>query len=106
MSPSDGPDDAGIDHELSASLTAAAAQVEAALADGRALALSPEAVQALVAAGCRAYSAGKEAGREILPVDARSGVTATDVMNVASGLLKAADVSVFELGMWQGWTGR
>jgi hypothetical protein len=24
----------------------------------------------------------------------------------ASGLLRAADLAAFELGMWQGWTGR
>jgi hypothetical protein len=27
-------------------------------------------------------------------------------MITASGLLKAADLQVFELGMWQSWTGR
>jgi hypothetical protein len=27
-------------------------------------------------------------------------------MVTASGLLKAADLAVFELGMWQSWTGR
>jgi len=28
------------------------------------------------------------------------------VMLTASGLLRAADLAVFELGMWQSWTGR
>jgi hypothetical protein len=27
-------------------------------------------------------------------------------MVTASGLLKAANLAVFELGMWQSWTGR
>jgi hypothetical protein len=27
-------------------------------------------------------------------------------MVTASGLLRAADLAVFELGMWQSWTGR
>jgi hypothetical protein len=27
-------------------------------------------------------------------------------MLTASGLLRAADLAVFELGMWQSWTGR
>jgi len=39
-------------------------------------------------------------------LDGRSGVSPTDVMITASGLLKAADLQVFELGMWQSWTGR
>ena len=106
MSASDDYGDVPVDPELSAKVIAAAAAVNAALADGRALALSDEAVQAMLASATRAYSAVKEAGRSAPAVDPRSGVSATDVMNTASGLLKAADVSVFELGMWQGWTGR
>jgi hypothetical protein len=42
----------------------------------------------------------------MMPVSERGGVTSTDVMNTASGLLKAANLAVFELGMWQSWTGR
>ena len=41
-----------------------------------------------------------------LPLEPRSGVTPTDVMITASGLLRAANLAVFELGMWQSWTGR
>ena len=33
-------------------------------------------------------------------------VTPTEVMVTASGLLRAANLAVFELGMWQSWTGR
>ena len=40
-----------------------------------------------------------------MPV-AQELVSATEVMVTASGLLKAADLAVFELGMWQSWTGR
>ena len=36
----------------------------------------------------------------------RGGVSPTDVMVTASGLLSAANLAVFELGMWQSWTGR
>jgi len=47
-----------------------------------------------------------EAGEQVLPLPQRGGATATDVMVTASGLLKAANLAVFELGMWQSWTGR
>jgi hypothetical protein len=47
-----------------------------------------------------------EAGEQLLPLPERGGATATDVMVTASGLLKAANLAVFELGMWQSWTGR
>jgi len=84
-----------------------------ALADGLAQvakegpqALSPETVQALVALGCRAYAAHAEAGRAYPIVSAREALTSTDVMIACSALLKAADLQVFELGMWSSWTGR
>ena len=68
--------------------------------------LSEEALQALMAAVCRSYSARIEAGGSFPPLANRSRVTSTDVMVTASGLLKAANLAVFELGMWQSWTGR
>jgi hypothetical protein len=36
----------------------------------------------------------------------KNALSATDVMVTASGLLRAADLAAFELGMWQGCTGR
>ncbi len=91
--------------EASADARHLAAAIERALADGRSDLLSEEALQALMAALCRLYSAQVESGEKFLPV-AERGVTSTDVMATASGLLKAANLAVFELGMWQSWTGR
>ena len=91
---------------LSAAAIRVAAEIERALADGRLDALTPAALQALMAAVCRIYSARVAAGDQFLPVKQRSGVTSTDVMLTASGLLRSANLAVFELGMWQGWTGR
>jgi hypothetical protein len=83
-----------------------AAELERALASGRRDLLSTEALQALMAAVCKTYAAQIEAGEQMLPLPQRGGATATDVMITASGLLKAANLAVFELGMWQSWTGR
>ena len=83
-----------------------AAELERALADGRLDALSPEALQALVAAVARTYSAQNERELRLLPLAERSQVMDTDVMVLASALLKAVNLQVFELGMWQSWTGR
>jgi hypothetical protein len=83
-----------------------AAELERALARGRRDVLSTDALQALMAAVCKTYAAQIEAGEQLLPLPARGGATATDVMITASGLLKAANLAVFELGMWQSWTGR
>ncbi len=82
------------------------AEIDRALAQGRLDILPPEAMQALFASMCKLYSANVEQGAPYLPVGPRSGVTPTDVMVVASKLLRATNLQVFELGMWQSWTGR
>jgi hypothetical protein len=81
-------------------------EVERALEAGRTDVLPPEAVQALMAAACRLYSAQVEVGGNDLPLAKGAPVSATDVMRTASGLLRAADLQVFELGMWVSYTGR
>jgi hypothetical protein len=83
-----------------------ARDVEAALAAGRAEALPPECIQSLMSATCRAYAAHDEAGIKYPPLAGNNPATATDVMVTTSGLLKAAGLQVFELGMWVTYTGR
>jgi hypothetical protein len=90
----------------SAQATRLAADIERGLADGRLDMLSAPALQALMAAACKAYAAQVEAGNPMAALAARTTVTPTEVMVTASGLLRAANLAVFELGMWQSWTGR
>jgi hypothetical protein len=92
--------------DASALALALAGDIDRALNEGRTDILSEAAVQALMAAACRSYSAQIEGGGSYLPLSDRSRVTSTDVMVTASGLLKATNLAVFELGMWQSWTGR
>jgi hypothetical protein len=92
--------------DLAANATQLAAALERALTAGQTDALSDDALHALMAALCRTYGAQIEAGREVLPLKDRTSVTSTDVMTTASGLLRSANLAVFELGMWQSWTGR
>ena len=80
-----------------------AAAIQRALAAGDHDVLTPEALQKLMTAACRLYSAQSEAGSQMLPV---GEVTPTDIMITASGLMRAGNLAVFELGMWQSWTGR
>jgi hypothetical protein len=82
-----------------------AAVLERGIVDGKLDLVSTEALQKLIAAACRVYTARLEAGEQMTPVP-KNSLSATDVMVTASGLLKAADLAVFELGMWQSWTGR
>ena len=81
-----------------------AAMIEKALADGNLDCLQPHAQQALISALCRLYAANAEAGNRYPVVGGRTAVTATDVMVMCGALLKAVDLQVFELGMWQSWS--
>ena len=82
-----------------------AATLERGIVDGKLDVVTAEALQKLIAAACRVYTARLEAGEQFTPIP-KNSISATDVMVTASGLLKAADLAVFELGMWQSWTGR
>jgi hypothetical protein len=82
-----------------------AAALERGIVDGQLDVVTADALQALIAAACRVYSARTEAGEQFSPIP-KNSISATDVMVTASGLLKAADLAAFELGMWQSWTGR
>ena len=69
-------------------------------------AISEEAMQTLMGALCRVYAAQVENGAKYTPIVEGQVVSPTGVMVTASGLLRAANLAVFELGMWQSWTGR
>jgi hypothetical protein len=90
----------------SSEATRLAAEIERGLAAGKLDMLTPQALQALMSACCKIYATRVEAGENILPLGQRSTVSPTEVMVTASGLLRAANLAVFELGMWQSWTGR
>jgi len=82
-----------------------AATLERSIVDDKLDTVSAEALQKLIAAVCRVYTARAQAGEKFTPVP-KNSISATDVMITASGLLRSADLAVFELGMWQNWTGR
>jgi hypothetical protein len=69
-------------------------------------AISEEAMQTLMGTLCRVYAAQVENGAKYTPIAEGQVVSPTGVMVTASGLLRAANLAVFELGMWQSWTGR
>ena len=92
--------------DLSARAEALADEIGRLAGEGDLGALGPEAIQALAAAVCRAYGAKAEAGDAFPILARREAATGTDVMVLCSALLKAADLQVFELGMWSSWTGR
>jgi len=69
--------------------------------------LSDADIQAMLAKAVRLYAERVAEREDAFPAfPDGSNVTATDVMLTATAMLKAVNLQVFELGMWQAWTGR
>lgn len=67
--------------------------------------LSDEALQQVLAGAVHAYAVRIEEGAQFSPFPPRRHVTATDVMVISTAMLKSVGLQLFELGMWQAWTG-
>jgi hypothetical protein len=63
-------------------------------------------IQSMLAKAVRLYAerAGEQDGA--LPAFASDAATATEVMVTVTAMLKAVNLQVFELGMWQAWSGK
>jgi hypothetical protein len=69
-------------------------------------AISVEAMQALMGTLCRVYSTQVDNGARHTPVKQGQSVSPTAIIHTASALLRAGNLSVYELGFWQNATGR
>ncbi len=68
--------------------------------------MSDEALQQLLAAAVKLYSSKNSDGIRVRAFpEGGAGVTATDVMLATTAMLHAANVQMFELGMWQAFSG-
>ncbi|MFN4281060.1 MAG: hypothetical protein ACK4NA_00325 [Alphaproteobacteria bacterium] len=92
--------------ELSETASRMAASLDALLGKGED-GLSNDALQTLLAALVTLYAAKIEAGHKFPPIKPNiQACSATDIMILTSQLLKVGNLQVFELGMWQSYTGR
>jgi hypothetical protein len=79
--------------------------IEAILRDENAL--TDADIQAMLAASVRLYAERAEAREEpFAAFGPDAGVTATHAMVAITAILKAVNLQLFELGMWQAWSGR
>lgn len=88
-------------------LLRAATALEHAVASGEE-AVTPDALQRILAAGIRLYVARVERGAQDPPFPAAAGApvpTATEVLVAVTDMLAACEIELFELGMWQTWGG-
>ncbi len=68
--------------------------------------LSDSDIQNNLAQAIRLYAERVAERDGALPAFPTDAVTATDVMVTATAMLKAVNLQIFELGMWQAWSGR
>ena len=99
--------DAGTQPEEAATFAAAAAKLRTDLDRLLHAEAAPEvadqAVHDLMVTATKLLFAKREAGQDVMPFD-EPELTATEVMVTASSMLKAANLEVFELTMWNGFS--
>jgi uncharacterized protein (DUF2252 family) len=79
--------------------------LEAMIAAGRANDVPDAALRQVMAALIKVYATKFDQGERPPLLDADAGVSATAVLVATSALLKASNLEIFELGMWQSWSG-
>lgn len=89
----------------SENVLAAVTAVERSMVDLTPEDIPAEAVQRLMVTAVAAYFAARDAGLDFGPFPAGADVSATAAMVAAANILQAAEIEVFELGMWKTLTG-
>ncbi|MFC3337282.1 hypothetical protein [Paracandidimonas soli] len=83
----------------------AAALREAVATNGSQSVVSSEAISELCAALCKLIGADAHERGAVPPLTLGRQVEATAVLVTVTALLKSANLELFELGMWQSWSG-
>jgi hypothetical protein len=76
--------------------------IDAAIESGDVSGITDSTMQQLMGAAARLYAARVEQGG-FVPVTAPGALNATQGMIVTTALLRAVNVQLFELGLWQSW---
>ena len=63
-------------------------------------------IQTLLVQAVRRYAERAEPGEAPVAFAPEAQIIATEVMVTVTAMLKAVNLQVFELGMWQTWSGR
>jgi hypothetical protein len=91
--------------QLAAQLEPVTLLIERLAERGESDVLPDEALQRLFKACVQLYAQKVDSGNRITPCGNSQDVSATSIMLTASGLLKGANLELFELGMWQSFSG-
>jgi hypothetical protein len=75
------------------------------IAAGQAGAFPDQTMRRLMAVLVKLYAAKFDEGQRPALLDADGDVSATAVLVTTSALMRASNLEIFELGMWQSWSG-
>jgi hypothetical protein len=81
------------------------ASLQGRIAAGQAGSVPDDTMRRLMAVLVRLYAAKFDEGQRPALLDADGDVSATAVLVTTSALMKALNLEIFELGMWQSWSG-
>lgn len=82
-----------------------AQSIERLVESGEVDSLSDAALQRLFKVCVLLYAQKVDAGQRFTPCGDTRDISATSILVTASGLLKGANLELFELGMWQSFSG-
>lgn len=82
-----------------------AAALHATITAGQASSFPDDAMRELMAALVKIYATKFDEGQRPTLVDPDGGVSATAILVTTSALMKSSNLEIFELGMWQSWSG-
>jgi hypothetical protein len=74
------------------------------IATGQAAAFPDETMRHLMTALVKLYAAKFDEGQRPALLDSGGDVSATAILVTTSALMKASNLEIFELGMWQSWS--
>ena len=89
-------------NDLAATTASIAEAIDAAIEAGDLSGIADSTIQQLMPAAARLYAASAEQGG-YLPATRPGALNATQGMIVTTALLRAVNVQLFELGLWQSW---
>ena len=82
-----------------------AESLNATIATGQASSFPDDALRDLMTALVNIYAVKFDEGQRPALIDPDSGVSATAILMTTSALMQSSNLEIFELGMWQSWSG-
>ncbi|MGB6102784.1 MAG: hypothetical protein WBF88_02890 [Pusillimonas sp.] len=99
------PETHGPDLAVDAAVKALAGRIRAEMASGNKEIMTLEALQDMLGALFALYAGHAEEQEALTPLRLDDCANATAILMTTSALLRGANLELFELGMWQSWSG-